>query len=68
MGCTRWSTSIAWALLHATEPWLSIGLIFLMGLVLGFLLIRFGSLWVTIICHGVWNSIYSLMILLGIAA
>jgi CAAX protease family protein len=59
-------TSLAWALLHATEPWLSIGLIFVMGLVLGFLLIRFGSLWVTIICHGVWNSIYSLMIFWGI--
>ena len=59
-------TSLAWALLHATEPWLSIGLIFIMGLVLGFLLVRFGSLWVTIICHGVWNAIYSLIIFWGI--
>jgi membrane protease YdiL (CAAX protease family) len=26
------------------------------------LLIRFGSLWVTLICHGVWNAITSLTI------
>jgi membrane protease YdiL (CAAX protease family) len=31
-----------------------------MGLVLSVLLIRFGSLWVTIVCHGLWNGIYSL--------
>ncbi len=61
-------TSLGWALLHATEPWLSIGLIFVMGLVLGALLIRFGSLWVTIICHGVWNAVYSLIIYWGLAA
>ncbi len=61
-------TSLGWALLHASEPWLSIGLIFVMGLVLGYLLIRFGSLWVTIICHGVWNGVYSLIIFWGLAA
>lgn len=61
-------TSIAWALLHATEPWLSVGLIFIMGLAFGFLLIRYGSLWVTIICHGVWNAIYSLAIFWGVAS
>lgn len=65
---TTLATSLAWAMLHATEPWLSIGLIFVMGLVFGFLLIRFGSLWVTIICHGVWNAIYSLIIFWGLAA
>ncbi|MGQ0485498.1 MAG: CPBP family intramembrane glutamic endopeptidase [Hyphomicrobiales bacterium] len=56
------STSAVWALLHATEPWLSIGLIFMMGLAFGFLLVRFGSLWVTIACHAAWNAIYSVVI------
>lgn len=55
-------TSALWSLLHITEPWLAIGIIFMMGLVLGALLIRFGSLWVTIACHAVWNGAYSLFI------
>lgn len=55
-------TSVSWALLHATEPWFAVGLIFLMGLVLGWLLLRFGSLWVTMACHGAWNAIYSVLI------
>ncbi len=55
-------TSAIWALLHATEPWLSVGLIFMMGLAFGFLLVRFGSLWVTIACHAAWNAIYSFVI------
>ena len=55
-------TSALWSLLHISEPWLAIGIIFMMGLALGALLVRFGSLWVTIICHGVWNGLYSLAI------
>jgi hypothetical protein len=55
-------TSTIWALLHATEPWLSVGLIFMMGLAFGFLLVRFGSLWITIACHAAWNAIYSFVI------
>lgn len=55
-------TSLAWALMHYTEPWLAIGQIFVMGLVLGYLLYRFGSLWLTVLCHGAWNLIFSLII------
>lgn len=55
-------TAAMWALLHVTEPWLSITLIFIMGLVFGWMMYRFGSLWVTIICHGVWNGVYALLI------
>jgi membrane protease YdiL (CAAX protease family) len=55
-------TSGLWSLLHISEPWLAIGIIFMMGLALGALLVRFGSLWVTIICHGAWNGLYSLAI------
>jgi uncharacterized protein len=58
-------TSAAWALLHASEPWLSIGLIFLMGLAFGWMMYRFGSLWVPIICHGIWNGTYALIIFFG---
>jgi membrane protease YdiL (CAAX protease family) len=55
-------TSSVWALLHSTEPWLSIGLIFGMGVALGLLLLRHGSIWVTVVCHGVWNGIFALVI------
>ena len=60
-------TSAAWALMHYSEPWLSIAMIFLMGLAFGYFLYRFGSLWVTMICHSVWNLTYSLLILVAIA-
>lgn len=56
-------TSAAWSLLHYTGNWVQVGLIFIMGLVLGWLLYRFGSLWVTLVCHAVWNTSTSLMIL-----
>lgn len=66
----RWGTviltSVGWSLMHMTEPYFSIALIFMMGLVLGALLLRFGSLWVTMVCHGAWNFIFSL-ITLGVA-
>ena len=55
-------TSLIWSVLHVTEPWLSIGLIFVMGLIFGWLMVRFGSLWLTIACHGLWNGFYSLLI------
>lgn len=54
-------TSACWALLHFTEPWFSVAIIFVMGLAFGFLMWRFGSLWVTIVCHAVWNGIYAMM-------
>jgi membrane protease YdiL (CAAX protease family) len=55
-------TAGLWAMLHVTEPWLSIAIIFMMGLVFGWLMYRFGSLWVAIACHGVWNGAYALLI------
>ena len=65
-------TSAAWSLLHLNmslpEPWFAIGIIFTMGLVLGWLLLRFGSLWVTIILHGVWNGFYALTALAAVNA
>jgi membrane protease YdiL (CAAX protease family) len=55
-------TSLVWSLMHMTEPWFSIIMIFFMGLIFGWMLYRFGSLWVTIICHGAWNLGYALII------
>ena len=55
-------TAATWALLHASEPWLSVGLIFFMGLVFGWMMYRFGSLWVVIACHSAWNGIYALIV------
>jgi membrane protease YdiL (CAAX protease family) len=55
-------TAIIWSLLHVTEPWLSISLIFMMGLAFGWMMYRFGSLWVPIILHGLWNGFYALLI------
>jgi membrane protease YdiL (CAAX protease family) len=53
-------TAALWALAHGqAAPWMFIGVLFVMGLVLGLLLLRFGSLWVTIICHVLWNAISS---------
>ncbi len=60
-------TAALWSLLHVTEPWLSITLIFIMGLVFGWMMYRFGSLWVTIICHGVWNGFYAMLIFANLA-
>jgi uncharacterized protein len=59
---TTFVTSAAWALLHASEPWLSVGLIFIMGLAFGWMMYRFGSLWVPIVCHGAWNGTYALIV------
>jgi uncharacterized protein len=54
-------TAAAWALIHgASAPWLFVSMIFLMGLVLGVLLLRFGSLWVTILVHAAWNAMTTL--------
>ena len=58
-------TSASWALLHATEPWLSVGVIFILGLAFGWMMYRFGSIWVPIVCHGVWNGTYALIIFFG---
>lgn len=51
-------TSALWAGIHwPTQPLHVVGILFLMGLLLCWLLVRFGSLWVTIVCHAAWNSL-----------
>ena len=55
-------TAACWALMHLTEPWLAIGIIFLLGLSFGYMMYRFGSVWVPMICHGIWNAIYAVAV------
>lgn len=50
-------TSALWAGVHVTEPLHVIALLFLMGLALSWLLVRFGSLWLPIVCHAAWNGL-----------
>lgn len=55
-------TAGLWALGHAgAAPWMFVGVIFLMGLILGVLLLRFGTIWVTIACHTAWNAVTTLI-------
>ena len=34
----------------------------MLGLAFGWMMYRFGSLWVPMICHGVWNTVYALAV------
>jgi membrane protease YdiL (CAAX protease family) len=59
-------TSALWSCVHITEPLHIVALLFLMGLALSWLLVRFGSLWLPILCHAAWNGLQALA-LSGIA-
>ena len=52
-------TSAGWAMLHFSGNIMQVVLIFLMGLLLGWLLYRFGSILLTIACHAGWNAFVS---------
>ena len=55
-------TAALWASLHGvSESLFSVTMIFMMGLALGALLLRFGSIWVTIACHTAWNATFVLI-------
>lgn len=49
-------TAISWAALHASYSITGIVEVGLIGLYLAFVLWRSGSLWVPILCHGLYNS------------
>jgi membrane protease YdiL (CAAX protease family) len=59
-------TAAAWALIHMSAPWLFVFVIFFMGLVLGLMLLRFGSITVTIVAHCVWNLLTTIFITSGL--
>jgi membrane protease YdiL (CAAX protease family) len=51
-------TAALFALMHATsDQWPIVGVLFFMGIMLGLLMLRFGSLWVPIAAHALWNGI-----------
>ena len=56
-------TAALWAVAHlgAAPPMFALS-IFFMGILLGYLLLRFGSLWVTIGCHTAWNLVATLLL------
>jgi uncharacterized protein len=59
-------TAAAWAIVHGmAAPWLFVFIIFIMGLALGWLLLRFGSVTLTIVCHACWNLFSSIAIFGG---
>jgi membrane protease YdiL (CAAX protease family) len=58
-------TAAAWALIHMSAPWLFIFVIFFMGLALGWMLLRFGSITVTIAAHCLWNLMTTVVITSG---
>lgn len=50
-------TNTAWALMHVNYSLTGLADVFVAGLVFTYLLWRTGSLWVPIICHGLYNAI-----------
>lgn len=58
-------TAAGWSVLHFSGSYLQVGMIFVMGLLLGWLLYRFGSLLVCIACHAAWNGVVSISLIGG---
>ena len=56
-------SSLAWAALHAGYSIQGLGIIFVMGLGLSYILWRTGSLRVTMLCHGLYNGLAFLIAL-----
>jgi membrane protease YdiL (CAAX protease family) len=50
-------TSITWAALHLQYDWYGIVSILVLGIVLGIVRLRTGSLWSTLFLHALWNAI-----------
>jgi uncharacterized protein len=58
-------TSLLWTGLHAGYSLVGLAEVFAIGLLLSWLLWRTGSLWVTIFCHGLYNSLVALALRLA---
>jgi uncharacterized protein len=53
---------VLWTLLHVGYTVIGLVEVFTIGLLLSWLLWRTGSLWVTIFCHAVYNSLIILVL------
>ena len=52
-------SALLWAALHGgSESLFSVAMLFILGIGLGVLLLRFGTIWVTIACHTAWNATF----------
>jgi uncharacterized protein len=59
-------TSLAWAVLHIQYEWTGIVSIFVLGIVMGVVRLKTGSLWSTLIMHMTWNLLATVAIVLSI--
>lgn len=50
-------TALVWALIHLQYDWIDKGMIFLIGLLLGWARLRSGSLWVPLLMHAALNAL-----------
>jgi len=57
-------TALLWAALHVGYSIFGLIEVMGIGLYLSWVLVRTGSLWVTILCHGIYNSVVALALLL----
>jgi CAAX amino terminal protease family. len=56
-------TTLAWTILHAGYSGIGLIEVFLAGLLFSWLLWRTGSLWVPLVCHGIYNGVVTIAIL-----
>lgn len=56
-------TTLLWTMLHAGYSMFGLVEVLGIGLYLSWLLVRTGSLWVTIFCHAIYNSVVALALL-----
>ena len=57
-------TSLPWALIHIYSP-LGMLQVFVIGLLFSWILVRTGSLRVTIFCHALYNTVLGLLMIAG---
>lgn len=50
-------TALVWALIHLQYDWIDKGMIFLIGLLLGWARLRSGSLWIPMLMHAALNAL-----------
>jgi uncharacterized protein len=59
-------TALIWAVLHIQYNWFGMVVILIIGIVLGIVRTRTGSLWATITIHAVWNLLQMIVMVLVI--
>lgn len=60
-------TAVVWALLHIQYDWFGISTILIIGIILGIVKIKTGSLWGTILIHSTWNLLQMIGIVIYVS-